>query len=115
MEGNVDAIPHIDQAHGNRQIGELGFAEVLASPLILLLAWGAIFRLKFADKGSLYLLTFIGATYLLMCNIRYGMNLRYTNMWDMPLRYLALGCLVDITRSFRRREIFLDRDPLLRS
>lgn len=80
---------------------------LLASPLIFLLAWAAIFRLKFTDKPSLYLLTFVGSTYLLMCNIRYGMNLRYTNMWDLPLRYLALGCLVDLTRSFRRREIFL--------
>jgi hypothetical protein len=43
-----------------------------------------------------------------MCNVRYGMNLRYTNMWDMPLRYLALGCLADFTRPFaRRREIIL--------
>jgi 4-amino-4-deoxy-L-arabinose transferase-like glycosyltransferase len=80
---------------------------LLASPLIFLLAWGAIFRLKFSDKPSLYLLTFIAATYLLMCNIRYGMNLRYTNMWDMPLRYLALGCVFDLSRSFRRREIVI--------
>jgi len=80
---------------------------LLASPLTLLLAWAALFRLKFADKESLYLVTFVVATYLLMCNVRYGMNLRYTNMWDMPLRYLALGCLVDLTRSFRRREILL--------
>jgi hypothetical protein len=28
-------------------------------------------------------------------------------MWDMPLRYLALGCLVDLTRSFRRSEMLL--------
>jgi 4-amino-4-deoxy-L-arabinose transferase-like glycosyltransferase len=80
---------------------------LLASPVIFLLAWAAIFRLKFTAKPSLYLLMFVVSTYLLMCNIRYGMNLRYTNMWDLPLRYLALGCLVDITRSFRRREIFL--------
>jgi hypothetical protein len=80
---------------------------LLASPLIFLLAWAAIFRLKFADKSSLYLLTFVAATYLLMCNIRYGMNLRYTNMWDMPLRYLALGCLIDVTRTFRRRDLLL--------
>jgi 4-amino-4-deoxy-L-arabinose transferase-like glycosyltransferase len=80
---------------------------LLASPLIFLLAWGAIFRLNFADRNSVYLLTFVVATYLLMCNIRYGMNLRYTNMWDMPLRYLAFGCLVDIARPFRRREILL--------
>ena len=80
---------------------------LLASPLIFLLAWAAIFRLKFADKPSLYLLGFVIATYALMCNIRYGMNLRYTNMWDMPLRYLALGCIVDVTRTFRRREMLI--------
>jgi 4-amino-4-deoxy-L-arabinose transferase-like glycosyltransferase len=80
---------------------------LLASPLIFLLAWAAIFRLRFADKQSLYLLTFVSATYLLMCNVRYGMNLRYTNMWDMPLRYLALGCLSDVTRSFRRQQFVI--------
>jgi hypothetical protein len=80
---------------------------LLVSPLILLLAWGAIFRLKLADKESLYLLTFVIATYVIMCNIRYGMNLRYTNMWDMPLRFLALAGMADITRTFRRREIII--------
>jgi hypothetical protein len=86
---------------------------LLASPLIFLLAWGAIFRLRFADKQALYLLTFLGATYLLMCNIRYGMNLRYTNMWDMPLRFLALGCVFDLSRSFRRREILIASSVIL--
>jgi hypothetical protein len=86
---------------------------LLSSPLIFLLAWGAIFRLKFADKQSLYLLVFVVSTYLVMCNIRYGMNLRYTNMWDMPLRYLALGCLVDVTRTFRRREMAVAAAVLL--
>jgi hypothetical protein len=80
---------------------------LLASPLIFLLAWAAIFRPKFDDKPSLYLLGFVVATYLVMCNIRYGMNLRYTNMWDMPLRYLALGCIGDLTRNFRRRELVI--------
>jgi hypothetical protein len=76
---------------------------LLASPMIFLLAWGAIFRLRFEDKPALYLLGFVAATFALMCNIRYGMNLRYTNMWDMPLRYLTVGCLADLTRSFDRR------------
>jgi 4-amino-4-deoxy-L-arabinose transferase-like glycosyltransferase len=76
---------------------------LLVSPLIFLLAWAAIFRLRSDDKSALYVLVFVVATYLIMCNIRYGMNLRYTNMWDMPLRYLAIGCLADLTRSFQRR------------
>jgi 4-amino-4-deoxy-L-arabinose transferase-like glycosyltransferase len=80
---------------------------LLVSPLIFLLAWAAVVRVKFTDKTSLYLFSFVVGTYLLMCNIRYGMNLRYTNMWDMPLRYLAFGCLVDVTRTLRRRETAL--------
>jgi 4-amino-4-deoxy-L-arabinose transferase-like glycosyltransferase len=80
---------------------------LLASPLIFLLAWAAIFRLRFTDKASLYLLSFVAATYLIMCNIRYGMNLRYTNMWDLPLRYLALGCVADVTRNLRRRDLLI--------
>ena len=35
------------------------------------------------------------------------MNLRYTNMWDMPLRYLALGCIADVTRTLCRRALLV--------
>jgi 4-amino-4-deoxy-L-arabinose transferase-like glycosyltransferase len=81
---------------------------LLASPVIFLLAWGAIVRLKLENKEALYLVTFVVSTYVLMCNIPYGMNLRYTNMWDMPLRFLAVGCLADLSRHFvRRREMVL--------
>ena len=80
---------------------------LIASPLIFLLTWGAIFRLQPEDKAPLYLLGFITATYVLMCNVRYGMNLRYTNMWDMPMRFLAVTCLSGCLRSFRRRELFI--------
>ena len=76
---------------------------LLVSPLVFLLAWGAIFRLKSGNKPALFLIMFVTATYLLMCNVRYGMNLRYTNMWDMPLRYLAVLCLCDVTRTLRRQ------------
>ena len=64
---------------------------LLVSPVILLLALGAIFRLDRSKKAELYLSIFIGATYLVMCNVKYGMNLRYANMWDMPLRFLAFS------------------------
>ena len=41
---------------------------------------------------------FIGVSYLIMCNLKYGMNLRYANMWDMPLRVLALSQLLALLR-----------------
>jgi hypothetical protein len=64
---------------------------LLVSPWVLLLALVAIFRLDRAKKSEWYMTIFIAATYLIMCNVKYGMNLRYANMWDMPLRFLAFG------------------------
>jgi 4-amino-4-deoxy-L-arabinose transferase-like glycosyltransferase len=75
---------------------------LLVSPVILILAIGSIFRLDRTKKPELYMSIFITASYLVMCNVRYGMNLRYANMWDMPLRFLAFGSLVTVVDSLRR-------------
>ena len=77
---------------------------LLISPIIFLLAWGAIFKLRMTERPALYLTVFMLGTYLVMCNVRYGMNLRYTNMWDMPLRYLALLSIRDLARPFSRHK-----------
>ena len=52
----------------------------------LLLAIGSVFNLRRTRKAEWFFLIFIAASYLVMCNIKYGMNLRYANMWDLPLR-----------------------------
>jgi 4-amino-4-deoxy-L-arabinose transferase-like glycosyltransferase len=64
---------------------------MLVSPVVLLLAIGAAFRLNRSQKPELFVFAFIAASYLVMCNIKYGMNLRYANMWDLPMRILAFG------------------------
>ena len=66
---------------------------MVVSPVILVLAIGGIFRLKSIERAGFYLVLFVAASFVLMANVRYGMNLRYTNMWDFPLRYLAVYCL----------------------
>ena len=78
---------------------------ILVSPVILILAIGAIFRLNRTKKPDLFMSIFIAASYLVMCNIKYGMNLRYANMWDMPLRFLALSTLVSLTAPLRRYRV----------
>jgi 4-amino-4-deoxy-L-arabinose transferase-like glycosyltransferase len=50
---------------------------------------------------------FIAASYLVMCNVKYGMNLRYANMWDMPLCFLAFCSLVALVAPIRRRRHIL--------
>ncbi len=76
---------------------------MLVSPVILVLAIGGIFTLRTEDKASLFLLLFVVGSYLLMASVRYGMNLRYANMWDLPLRYLAVGCLTNVTALLGKR------------
>jgi 4-amino-4-deoxy-L-arabinose transferase-like glycosyltransferase len=67
---------------------------LLVSPIILILALGTVFRLNRAMKPELFMSIFIASSYLVMCNLKYGMNLRYANMWDLPLRFLAFSQIV---------------------
>ena len=75
---------------------------LLVSPVVVLLAIGSLFRLDRTKKPELFLTIFIAASYLVMCNLKYGMNLRYANMWDMPLRVLAFSCLTSLVAPFVR-------------
>src|SRR5256885_15015276 len=77
---------------------------LLVSPIVLILALGTLFRLNRAMKSELFMSIFITASYLLMCNVKYGMNLRYANMWDLPLRFLAFSQIVvlaSLAKSYR--------------
>jgi 4-amino-4-deoxy-L-arabinose transferase-like glycosyltransferase len=61
------------------------------SPLVLLLAAGMALQVTRSDKELLFLLIFVAASYALMANVKYGLNLRYATIWDLPLRVLAVG------------------------
>jgi 4-amino-4-deoxy-L-arabinose transferase-like glycosyltransferase len=75
---------------------------LLVSPVILLLAIGAVFRINRSKRFDLFLLMFVAGSYLVMCNVKYGMNLRYANMWDVPLRFLALSMVVSLTEPLQK-------------
>jgi 4-amino-4-deoxy-L-arabinose transferase-like glycosyltransferase len=75
---------------------------LLVSPVILIFALGAIFRLDRTKKPELFMSIFIAGSYLVMCNVKYGMNLRYASMWDMPLRLLAFSSLVGLVAPLGR-------------
>ena len=61
------------------------------SPLVFVLACAMIFQLRGTDRPLWFGLVFIVASYALMANVKYGMNLRYATIWDFPLRVLAMG------------------------
>ena len=74
----------------------------LVSPIIVILALGAVFRINRTMKPELFMSVFVVASYLVMCNVKYGMNLRYANMWDLPLRCLAFTSFAGLIASLRR-------------
>jgi hypothetical protein len=75
---------------------------MLVSPLVLLPAIGKIFALRKEDRQSIFLLLFVVFSCAVMVNVKNGMNLRYATMWDMPLRYLAAGTILQMAGAVRR-------------
>ncbi|MEZ0257522.1 MAG: hypothetical protein ACAI37_19730 [Chthoniobacter sp.] len=73
---------------------------MLISPLVLVLAIGGVFSQVRGHRAYVYLVAFVGFSYAIMCNIRYGMNLRYASIWDLPLRALASAQVSAIATRF---------------
>ena len=63
------------------------------SPIVVCLALGALFAVVPRRKELAFFAVFVAASYLIMCNVRYGMNLRYASIWELPLRAAAF-CMV---------------------
>jgi hypothetical protein len=76
---------------------------LLVSPVVLILAIASLFQINRTERAQLFLILFVAGTYVVMCNVKYGMNLRFANMWDVPLRFLALGALVSLTALLPQR------------
>ncbi len=77
---------------------------MLVSPIVLILAIGGLFSVARESRPLLYVTAFMAFTYVVMCNVKYGMNLRYTTIWDMPLRLLAFCQLAQLTQRFGPRQ-----------
>lgn len=60
------------------------------SPVVTLLAIGGLFHsVRSGDKRGVYLALFVLCSYVIMANLRYGINLRYSTVWDLPLRWFT--------------------------
>jgi len=75
---------------------------MLVSPAVLLPAIGGMFALRRENRQGIFLLLFMVFSCAVMVNVKNGMNLRYATMWDMPLRYLAAGPILQMAAAVRR-------------
>jgi hypothetical protein len=80
---------------------------MILTPATLCFALGGGFRALREDRRALGLLVFVAISYAAMCNVRYGMNLRYTTIWDFPLRSLAAIQAVALVARFRKLRLLL--------
>lgn len=76
---------------------------MIVSPAVLCLAIGGVFTSVKTSRPLLYLGAFVGFTYLLMCNVKFGMNLRYATIWEFPIYALATTQVAEIARCFGKR------------
>jgi hypothetical protein len=79
---------------------------MILTPAVLCCALGGGFRALREDRRALGLLVFLAVTYVVMCNVRYGMNLRYTTIWDFPLRSLAALQIAALVARLPHRQTF---------
>ena len=77
---------------------------LIVSPIVVCLALGALFVLAGRKKEIAFLAVFVAASYLIMCNVRYGMNLRYASIWELPLRTAAFAMVWEMCARFGRRQ-----------
>ena len=80
---------------------------MIVSPVVLCLAIGGLFTCVKESRPLLYLSVFVGFTYLVMCNVKLGMNLRYATIWELPLCALATAQVGALTRPLGKRGPFV--------
>jgi Dolichyl-phosphate-mannose-protein mannosyltransferase len=80
---------------------------MLMSPVVLVLTLGGLFTAHRGNHPRIFLSLFMAGSFAIMCNVRYGMNLRYANMWDFSLRFLAVACLDALFATFKRGTLWL--------
>lgn len=80
------------------------FELTLVSPLVVLLALAMLARLDTTTRPQLFLAIFLVVTYAAMASIRYGMSLRFANLWDFPLRFLAASAVFLLVENLRSRQ-----------
>ncbi len=81
----------------------------MLSPLVVLLCFAGLGGLRLHQRPLVYLACFMAATWLGMLQLKYGGNLRYTAVWDFPMRVFVVVALAGWAARFgsRQRVLFL--------
>ncbi len=76
-----------------------------ADPIVTVLALSGLFTLPREHKAYRFLLLFVVLSYVIMCNVRYGMNLRYATIWALPFCAYAAAQIIMLARHAGRHAL----------
>jgi hypothetical protein len=77
------------------------------SPLTTLLAIAGLAQFRIQDSLGRFFAAFFLGSYLIMANVKYGMSLRYAEIWAAPLCWFALLQIVSLAKIARHRRYLL--------
>ncbi len=80
---------------------------MIFTPATFCFALGGAFQSWRSERKLGVLLLFLVITYVAMCNVRNGMNLRYATIWEFPLRALAVVQVSALAARFARPALVL--------
>jgi 4-amino-4-deoxy-L-arabinose transferase-like glycosyltransferase len=80
---------------------------IIIDPIVFLLALTGLFTLPRTNRAFGFLIAFVVFSYLIMCNVRYGMNMRYTTIWALPLAAFAVAQIIKVAESCGRYAQFV--------
>ncbi len=88
---------------------------MLMQPALLIVALMAAGKWSRREPARIFFVLFLALTFAVMSRVRYGMNLRYGAMWDLPLCILAFSQLTDWCAALpeRRRVLALSASVAL--
>jgi 4-amino-4-deoxy-L-arabinose transferase-like glycosyltransferase len=75
---------------------------IVFDPIVFVLALTGLFTLPRKDPSYGFLLAFVVFSYAIMCNVRYGMNVRFTTIWALPIATFAVAQIVYLSEFARR-------------
>ena len=75
---------------------------ILVSPVVTILALASIGATDWKNPAKKYFVCFVAVTYILMCQVRYGMNMRYGAIWEFPFCWFAFTMLAGFAERIRR-------------
>ncbi len=79
----------------------------MLTPMVVLLSFVGLFQLRSKQYPLIFLASFIFISYVILSQLKHGGNLRYTAIWEFPMRIFVVTALSTWTKQFASKQRLL--------